>query len=126
MQVGYRWRNAGVAPCYPGGFPAITLKDAKGGIAGVFVDEEFDMRTLPVGPPDQAQPVGREVKGYSLDSQASRPLIEFRMPPDHILKAGTYDVYVSVGSRSGTPKIALPLPGEDGQRRYLLGKVTVR
>ncbi len=126
MSVGYRWRNAGVAPCYPGGHPAITLKDAKGGIVGVFVDEEFDMRTLPVGPPDEAQRVGREVEGYSLDSQASRPMIEFRLPPDHILKAGAYDVYVSVGSRSGTPRIALPLPGEDGQRRYLLGKVTVR
>ena len=36
--MGYRWRNAGVAPCLPGGYPAITLKDAKDGIAGVFVD----------------------------------------------------------------------------------------
>ncbi|MDZ4801011.1 MAG: DUF4832 domain-containing protein, partial [Bryobacteraceae bacterium] len=54
LKVGYRWRNAGVAPCYPGGHPAITLKDASGGIAGVFVDEAFDVRTLPVGPPGKA------------------------------------------------------------------------
>ncbi|MCW5982400.1 MAG: DUF4832 domain-containing protein [Bryobacteraceae bacterium] len=126
MAVGYRWRNAGVAPCYPGGHPAITLKDSKGGIAGVFVDEDFDVRVLPVGPPEQAHPVGREVKGYSLASQASRPLIEFRLPPDHILKPGTYDVYVSVGARNGAPKLALPLAGEDGHRRYLLGKIAVR
>ncbi len=123
MAVGYRWRNAGVAPCYPGGHPAITLKDAKGGIAGVFVDEEFDMRSLPVGAPGQAHPVGREVKAVS---QASRPLIGFRLPPTNILKPGTYDLFVSVGTRTGTPKIALPLAAEDGQRRYLLGKITVK
>lgn len=123
MAVGYRWRNAGVAPCYPGGHPAITLKDAKGGIAGVFVDEEFDMRSLPAGAPGQAHPVGREIKSIS---QASRPLMQFRLPPPNILKPGTYDLLVSVGSRTGTPKIALPLAAEDGQRRYLLGRITVK
>jgi hypothetical protein len=34
-------------------------------------------------------------------------------------------VYVSVGSRTGTPRIALPLPGDDGQRRYRLGSIRV-
>lgn len=123
MTVSYRWRNAGVAPCLPGGFPAITLKDAKGGIAGVFVDEGFDMRALPVGPPDKAMPVGREAKPISV---ASRPLISFAMPPANILKPGTYSVFVSVGNRTGTPKLALPLPDEDGQRRYRLGNITIR
>ena len=42
------WRNAGVMPCLTGGFATLTFKDAKKGIAGVFVDEELDMRTLPV------------------------------------------------------------------------------
>ena len=41
-----RWANAGVAPCYPGGFPALTLKDSKGGIVAVLVDEGFDLRGL--------------------------------------------------------------------------------
>ena len=123
MAVGYRWRNAGVAPCLPGGHPAITLKDEKGGIAGVFVDEEFDMRALPVGAPGEAEPVGREAKSIS---QASRPLISFALPPAHILKPGKYSLFISAGTRTGTPKLALPLPGDDGQRRYRLGSIAIR
>jgi hypothetical protein len=38
---------------------------------------------------------------------------------------GTYDVFVSVGQRDGTPRLALPLPGYDGQRRYKLGQITL-
>jgi len=38
-------------------------------------------------------------------------------------KPGTYDVFVSVGRRDGTPTIALPLPDEDGQHRYKIGRV---
>jgi hypothetical protein len=37
------WANAGVAPCHPGGFWALTLKDEKGGIVSVSVDEHFDL-----------------------------------------------------------------------------------
>jgi len=123
LTVGYRWRNAGVAPCYPGGHPAITLKDAKGGIVGVFVDEGFDVRALPVGPPGKALAVGRQEKE---SSQADRPLISFILPPEPVFKPGAYEVFISVGDRTGTPKIALPLPGNDGHRRYRLGKVVVR
>lgn len=122
LAVGYRWRNAGVAPCLPGGNPAITLKDGKGGIAGVFVDEDFDVRTLPVGPPERAEPVGREMKGIS---QASKPLTAYALPPANILKPGTYTLWISVGTRAGTPKIALPLEGDDGQRRYRLGEIRI-
>jgi hypothetical protein len=122
--VGYRWRNAGVAPCYPGGHPAITLKDEKGGVAGVFVDEGFHVRTLPVGPPGEALPVDRVAPGEST-SQASKPLIAFQLPPGDILKPGDYELHISVGSRTGTPKITLPLQDDDGQHRYLLGRITV-
>ncbi len=38
---------------------------------------------------------------------------------------GTYDVYVSVGTLDGTPRIALPLDQEDGQRRYRVGSIEV-
>jgi hypothetical protein len=123
LLMGYRWRNAGVAPCYPGGFPAVTLKDAKNGIAAVFVDEDFDLRTLPVGPPGQATSVGRETKPIS---QASKALLGFPLPPPHILKPGTYTLYISVGDRTGTPTLNLPLPDGDGQKRYRLGGVVVR
>jgi len=111
LPVSYRWRNNGVAPCYPGGFVALTLKDKKGGIAGVFVDEDFDVRNLEVGPPDQAAPVQRS--------------LQYLMPPASILRPGDYDVFVSVGSRIGTPQIALPLEEEDGQRRYRVAQLRV-
>ena len=44
--VQFHWANVGVAPCYPGGFPALTLKDDKGGIVAVLVDDGFDVRSL--------------------------------------------------------------------------------
>ncbi len=109
FQSRMRWRNAGVAPCYPGGFPAITLKDEKGGIVGVFVDEAFDMRSLPVGPAGQAEVRSGETV--------------FALPFN--LQPGAYGLYVSVGTRTGTPRIALPLPDSDGRRRYRLGTMKV-
>jgi hypothetical protein len=109
FRLATQWRNAGVAPCYPGGYPALTLKDAKGGIAGVFVDGGFDVRTLPVGPPGQA-----EIRAHEA---------EFTLPFN--LGSGTYEAYLSVGTRTGTPRIALPLADSDGQRRYRLGTLTV-
>jgi hypothetical protein len=111
MMLPHRWRNNGVAPCLPGGFVAFTFKDQKDGIAGVFVDEGFDVRTLAVGPPDQAEPVAREVA--------------FELPPASILKPASYSVFVSVGSRIGTPKIALPLDRGDGEKRYKIGAITI-
>lgn len=120
LTVGYRWRNAGVAPCYPGGHPAITLKDAKGGIVGVFVDENFDLRTLPTGPAGKALPVGRQEQA---SSQADRPFISYALPPEPIFKPGAYDVFISVGDKAGSPKIALPLAGNDGHQRYRLGRI---
>ena len=82
LLAGYRWRNAGVAPCLPGGHPAMTLKDAEGSIAAVFVDEEFDMRALPVGEPGKAHAVGRELKvGEERLPQSARPLMQFLLPP---------------------------------------------
>jgi hypothetical protein len=111
------WRNAGVAPCYPGGYPALTIKDAKGGIVSVFVDEGMDMRNLRVAEPGQA-PTESHKTDFSL------PLASEERA--RLLKPGTYDVFVSVGTSTGTPKIALPLPDDDGHHRYRLGKLTIQ
>ncbi|MBN1488417.1 MAG: DUF4832 domain-containing protein [Phycisphaerae bacterium] len=102
-----RWANAGVAPCYPGGHVALTLKDAKGGIVTASVDEEFDVRSLPVGSPDSI-PERTETLRFTIPSNAA---------------AGEYDLFISLGSRIGTPTIAMPLPAEDGQRRYRIGRI---
>lgn len=108
-QVRWRWLNAGVAPCYRGGYPAVTWKDEKGGIEAVLVDEGLNVRNLLVGPPGNAEAV---------ESRAS-----FALPFQ--LKPGVYSVYVSVGTLTGTPEIALPLPDHDGGKRYLIGQVEV-
>ena len=103
------WANAGVAPCYPGGFVAFTLKDAQGGIVAVFVNEALDVRDLEVGPPNAA-PVRKVESSHGLAPN---------MP------AGAFDGFVSVGARDGTPKIALPLAEGDAGRRYKLGRIEV-
>ena len=107
------WSNAGVAPCYPGGFMALTLKDDQGGLVSVLVDEKLDMRQLTTGPADQIP---------------TKPLVsEFvigHVAP--VVRTNTYTVYVSVGMRDGTPRLALPLAGDDGQHRYKLGAITLR
>jgi hypothetical protein len=124
IQVGYRWANVGVAPCLPGGHPTLTLEDDKDGIAGVFVDSDFDVRELPVGPPDAAKPISRKSLPYF--AQEDKPLITFDLPPTNILKPGKYVVYISVGNLTGSPEIALPLEGDDGHHRYRLGSITVK
>lgn len=112
------WANAGVAPCYAGGFVALTLKDAKGGVASVTVDEAFDVRTLKTAAPGEA-PVARVSSPVTVAFRHLDP-VENHAPPT---RPGTYDVFVSVGTRDGTPRVALPLPGQDGRLRYKLGQI---
>lgn len=112
------WANAGVAPCYGGGFPALTLKDHKGGIVSVNVDETFDIRDLAPGPPEAAPTVTRRSR-LTVARRFDDPRGQFA--PN--TQPGTCDAFVSVGRRDGTPTIALPHPGDDGHRRYRIGKI---
>ena len=112
FHVSWSWVNKGVAPCYPGGYPALTLKDGEGGIVSVLVDDTLNMRDLKVGPPGKA-PVTKHESEF---------LIGLYAPTT---QTGTFDLYVSVGQRDGTPSIALPLKDGDGQRRYRIGSVTL-
>ena len=112
LKVEWTWANLGVAPCYPGGFPCLTLKDAQGGIVAVLSDESLDLRGLEVGPPGEPPTVTRKARfAVGRVAPATRP--------------GSYDLFLSVGRRDGTPVIAMPLAGDDGQRRYHLGKITL-
>ncbi len=110
FEIRAQWRNAGVAPCYPGGFPAFTLKDSDGAIRAVLSGQKFDVRALDVGAAGKA-PVSSVAE-------------TFRVPAH--LPTGTYDVFVSVGDLDGTPRIALPLPDADGEKRYRLGRIRSR
>jgi hypothetical protein len=111
------WANAGVAPCYGSGFWALTLKDARGGIVAVLADEHCDLKELGVAAPGEA-PV-KQLK--------SRFVVAMRhgehAPP---VKPGAYDLFVSVGKLDGTPTMALPLRGDDGQKRYKVGQVMLK
>jgi hypothetical protein len=112
FSVFWSWTNNGVAPCYAGGYPALTLKDEKDGIAAVLVDTTLNLRDLKVAAPGDA-PVTRHESKFiiGLYAPTTRP--------------GTYDLYVSVGQRDGTPAIALPLKDDDGLRRYKIGRITL-
>ncbi len=120
FEIEAAWANAGVAPCLPGGCWAVTLKDAKGGIAAVHADEAFDMRSLPVAATDKAAATPRR-----LAVTLARPLLDPRGRHAPPLAPGTYAISVSVGRPDGTPRIALPLAGDDGQRRYRVGEIRV-
>lgn len=109
FQLKWIWRNAGVAPCLPGGFPALTLK-RDGAIVAVLVTEGLNVRDLPVGPPEEKEEVEHD----------TRCAVPTSMRP------GPCDVFVSVGTRSGTPQLALPLAEDDGHRRYRLGTIVIK
>lgn len=110
IEFAMKWSNKGVAPCYPGGFITVTMKDEKGGITGVFVNQSFNIRSLGVGSIGNP-PVQEIVKTFSF--------------PENMPK-GTFDVFISVGKIDGTPVIALPLPDNDGHNRYKIGRITVK
>jgi hypothetical protein len=114
FEVIWTWANAGVAPCYPGGYPALTLKDQDGGIVSVQVDGTAEMRDLDVGPPGAA-PETRFTSTFAVAPDT------YGFTPN--TQPGVYGVYVSVGRADGTPVIALPLPDGDGHRRYKLGSI---
>ena len=112
FKVQWTWSNKGVAPCYSGGFPALTLKDDKGGIVSVLSDDTLNMRDLKVGSSTNS-PITKHESEFVVGLIAPA------------IKPGSYDVFVSVGDRDGTPRIALPLKENDGHRRYKLGTIIV-
>jgi hypothetical protein len=109
-------RDAGAAPCYKGGYPAISLKASGGTIAATFVDTMFNVSKLTVGAgttPGQAVVLGPAVT-ESLSVQIPGTL-----------SAGQYQVLASIGAKDGTPVYALPYDNSDGNRRYVLGNIAI-
>lgn len=115
-----KWANAGVAPCYRGGFSCLTLKDEKGGIVSVLVDEGFDIKDLPVSERDTIKALTQEAN-FTISPLLTDP----RRDTFSNTSTGNYDLYISVGKRDGTPVFELPYDHDDGHKRYLIGKINV-
>lgn len=103
-------RNAAVAPCYDGGYVAVTLKDRKGREVASGVDAEFNVSSLQPGPPETFGP-------------AKSSTVAVKLPEN--LKSDKYGVYVSIGEKDGTPIYALPYDSKDDTLCYRLGDVKV-
>ena len=105
LDLNITWKNNGCARSYKDYYPAITLKNKNGAVETVMVDPGFTMSSIE---PDS-----------NLVEQA-------RLRLNAIVPGGEYEAYLSVGKLDGTPVIAMPIDGDDGNRRYYLGTVTVR
>ncbi len=81
----------------------------------------LNLRDLPVGPPNEATGEACS-ETFTLAQTYHDGPRNFARPAAE----GTYDVFVSVGALDGTPRMALPLDNDDGQRRYRLGQITVK
>lgn len=116
--------NRGVAPCYPGGYPALTLKDEKDGMVAVLVNTVANVRELKVremtlrGPADTGDPEADLGPPVPTTWQA-QSCLPFQLKPGH------YRVFFSIGTITGSPTLALPLDGDDGQRRYQIGEIHI-
>ncbi len=106
------WANGGVAPCYPGGFMTLTLKNQEGEIVTTLTDTTLNMGDLKVGPKQ--------------DIPTRNHKSSFRIPQFAPPEPGVYKVFVSVGRPDGKPRIAMPLDDGDGSRRYRVGKIQIK
>lgn len=135
-----KWCNTGVAPMYRDRFAAITLKDCHGGIAMVKVDENTNLRRVLPATMGKSSP-GRYEQNYTIHQASTRPrksmdpVADFGLSSEILkdcgsrsatLKPGSYELFLSVGSRQGTPEIELPLDGHDGDKRYHLGQINLK
>jgi hypothetical protein len=126
-----RWRNAGVAPCYPGGHISLTLTTPSGGPVAAWVDQGYNVRDLPVdelGDEEAAYQTGSDgLRTVRLPRRGSAAGVERRLscPLPETLPPGRYFVCVSIGGPDACPRLALPLPNGDGRRRYVLGQIVI-
>ncbi len=114
------WKNAGVAPCYGGGYPCFTIKNDKGGIVAVLVDSGFNVKDLAVGKPGEAAATRRQVE-FTVAQAFTNSFGTFRRS----CPTGTFEIYFSVGTVYGSPTLQLPYDNDDGHKRYRMGTVTL-
>ena len=109
FEVSFSFVNRGVAPCYGDAYPCLTAKDAKSRIIAVLADDGFNLKGL--------------MPDASKEHAAKFRLGRFDAPK--FPASGTFDLYLSVGKADGTPVYELPIGGDDGQRRYKIGSMSL-
>ena len=114
------WKNVGVAPCYGGGYPCFTVKNSKGGIVAVLVDTGMNVKDLAVAAPGEAAAVWSDHE-FAVAQAFTNSFGTF----SRACQAGDYEIFFSVGTAYGTPVLALPYGGDDGHRRYKMGKIRI-
>lgn len=92
MQVSFKLKNAGAAPNYIGGNPAVLIKDKEGNVVAKGVSD-FDVRSLQVA--DTAENAPSAVGSLKL-----------KLPDD---MSGEYSVCIAVVDENGEPFYNLPL-----------------
>jgi len=134
VEIRSTWVNRGVSWLHGGASLTWALLDAAGTVCWSVTDPTFDFQRLDPTLNGVEKPVevktpcrfGRNEPIFKLDPVYVSVKAAGYDPGDIyvMLKPGTYTLAVSVGTRTGTPTIALPL--ENGtKRRYPIGKVTV-
>lgn len=128
------WVNAGVAWCCRGASLTWNLVNDKGTVCWSVTDPAFDFKRID-------PTLGRVEKPVTVESTCRFGFTKKNPDPDNcltwarntgrdpgeytvMLKPGTYTLAVSVGSKQGSPEIALPLKGGN-RRRYPVGSITV-
>jgi hypothetical protein len=114
------WKNVGVAPCYGGGYPCFTIKNDKGGIVAVLVDTEFNVKDLAVAAPGEAKSAVSE-RAFTVARAFTNDFGTFA----RTCQTGDFDIYFSVGTVYGSPTLALPYGGDDGHKRYRMGRIRI-
>lgn len=103
-------RNAGVAPCYAGGYVSVHLfKDGVGPISTAVI-REFDVGALQPGPLSSLGPLQRLTAKLHLPITAS----------------GSYTLAVSIGDANGIPRYSLPYSRIGEGMYYPLASINVR
>jgi hypothetical protein len=109
ITVNCKIRNSGVAPCYNGGYVAVSLSDKSGKIILIVVNSKINVKNLmPAESADKALETSLSVSLKLANNVA----------------AGEYNIAVSVGDVKGQPIYRLPYDNEL-QKRYIIGKIKI-
>ena len=117
FEIKTTWKNAGVAPCYPGGYITFTIKDDKQGIVSTHTNDTFNVRSLQPTFPD------KEKTKTIIAKLNIAP--KFKQNFKRNIKPGQYNLYISIGKLDATPTIQLPYNKNDNKKRYYLGKINL-